>query len=550
MDLKALRTWAVADHRENIRRLEAGEITADQFRPLRLMNGVYLQLPHVKHMVRVKIPAGVVSARQLEGVAAVTEKWGRGLTHVTTRQDFQIHYLDIPETADAIALLEEHDVTTRGACSDTVRNVTACPLAGVGPGERFDVTPYALAVSDHFLFHPMNGKLPRKFKIALSGCEADCAQTPINDLGLRAVVDRGRRGFSLTVGGGLGPTPEMAHPVRAFVPAEDVLIVCEAILELYYRDGERKNRKRNRLKFLVRKLGSDELRRRIEEQIVEVERGQGAELRQALVTRVGSHVDAPARPPQPGLPGLTARQARFVATNTTQQQQPGYRAVTIKLPLGDVTAEQLRAIARLATDLGDGSVRTTNEQNLVLRWIPEADVVRVHDALEASGLGEPDALHVTDVVSCPGTDYCSLAVTRSMRVGAGIRAHLGATDAVADAKIAEIGRFAVKISGCPNSCGQHHIGDVGLTGIVHKEPDGTQSEYYSIRVGGSTGPDAGVGLRLQRRYPEDETPKVVAAMAEHFRAHRQPGETFRQFVLRVGEPELARVAAAASDRGI
>lgn len=550
MDLGALQKWAVADHRENIRRLEAGEITADQFRPLRLLNGVYLQLPHVKHMLRIKIPAGVASARQLEGVAAVTEKWGKGLTHVTTRQDFQIHHLDIPETADAIAMLDAHGVTTRGACSDTVRNVTACPLAGVGPGERFDVTPYALAVSDHFLFHPMNGKLPRKFKIALSGCAADCAQTPINDIGLQAAFDGGRPGFRLVAGGGLGPTPEIAHPVRAFIPAEDLLVVCEAILQMYYRDGERKNRKRNRMKFLVRKVGPDEFRRRIEEQIDTVARAQGDDLRQALAARLATFSDGPVREARPGLPSMGPRQARFVATNTVAQQQAGYRAVTVKLTLGDLSAEQLRGVARIADELGDGQVRTTNQQNLVLRWIPEADVVRVHDALEAIGLGEPDALHLTDVVACPGTDYCSLAVTRSMRVGAGIRTHLGATAEVADAKIAEIGRFEIKISGCPNSCGQHHVGDVGLTGIVHKEPDGSQSEYYSIRLGGATGPETGIGLRLQKRYPEDETPKVIAALAEHFRAHRQPGETFRQFVLRVGEPELGRVAAAASDRGI
>lgn len=538
------------DHRENIRRLEAGELTADQFRPLRLINGVYLQLAHVKHMLRIKIPAGVSNTRQLEGVAAVTEKWGKGLTHVTTRQDFQIHHLDVPETADAIAMLDQYDVTTRGACSDTVRNVTACPLAGVGPGEKFDVTPYALAVSDHFLFHPMNGKLPRKFKIAVSGCDEDCAQTPINDVGLTAVVRDGRHGFRLVAGGGLGPTPEIAHPVRDFLPAEDLLVVCEAILQMYYRDGERKNRKRNRMKFLVRKTGPDEFRRRIEEQVDAVARTQGDDLRHALAARLASFSDGPSREARPGLPSLSPRQARFVATNTLAQQQTGYRAITVKLALGDITSEQLRGVARIAESLGDGQVRTTNQQNLVLRWVPEADVAQVHEALDALGLGEPDARHITDVVACPGTDYCSLAVTRSMRVGAGIREHLGATAEVADATIADIGRFEIKISGCPNSCGQHHVGDVGLTGIVHKEPDGTQSEYYSIRLGGATGPDTGIGLRLQKRYPEAETPKVIAALAEHYRRERRPGETFRQFVLRVGEPELGRVAAGASARGI
>ncbi|HVY45771.1 MAG TPA: nitrite/sulfite reductase [Minicystis sp.] len=539
---------AIDQHAENVARFQRGELTADQFRPLRLAMGVYMQLAHVKHMQRIKLPGGVLSADQLEAMAEVTERWARGLAHVTTRQDVQLHYLDIEETIDAQRLLARAGVTTVGACADTVRNVTASHLAGVAEDEVFDVTSYAQAVTDHFLFHARNRKLPRKFKIGLSGSPRDLAQVMINDVGLFAAIEGGERGFRVYVAGGLGSTPEIAHLWRAFVPERELFVVCDAVIEVFFRDGERKNRKKNRLKFLFRKLGEAEFLRRLDEEAARI----GAEHGDALAKELAAHVAAYREPePPPAEPGggdALGDQAfaRWRRTNVIPQKQAGYCVATVKLPLGDVTSEQLRSIAELSRRFGNGEVRTTNTQNFVLRWVPERRLVALHRALGLVGLAEPDAGHITDVVACPGGDYCTLAITKSMELGAKIREHLvpHGTRAEADDMVRAIGPFEIKISGCPNSCGQHHVGDIGMTGLMIKGKDGVERPHYSLRVGGGCGPDARIGDRLDGRVPEEETPKVVAAIARDYLARRTAGESFREFAARVGAADISKAAFA------
>ncbi len=540
---------AIDQYAENIGKFRRAEITPDQFRPLRLSMGVYAQLAHVKHMQRIKIPGGRVTADQLDALADVTERWGRGLAHVTTRQDIQLHYLEIEETVDLQRLLALSGVTTVGACADTVRNVTASHYAGVLEDEVFDVTPHAQAVSEHFLYHQHNRKLPRKFKIGFSGSRHDLAQVMINDLGLFAVETDAGRGFRVYIAGGLGSTPEIAHLWREFLPEADLIAASEALITVFFRDGERKNRKKARLKFLLRKVGEAELIRRLEEELANIKADRGPALAAELASAIENYKETETPQEGGGAALGDAAFTRWLRTNAIPQKQAGYRVVTVKLPIGDVSSEQMRALAKIARSFGNGEVRTTNTQNFVLRWIPEGRLVRLHRELGLIGLAEADAGHITDIVACPGLDYCSLAITKSMGVAARIREHLApeGTRSEADDVIHAVGPFEIKISGCPNSCGQHHVADIGMTGLMVKDKEGKERPYYSLRVGGGVGYDARIGDRLDGRIPEGDTPKVIAAIARHYVAERADGETFREFVSRVGAQEIGKVGFAVVD---
>lgn len=543
-----LQDEAIARLAANIARYRGGELTAEQFRPLRLGMGLYAQLPHVKHMQRIKIPGGVVTADQLDALAEVTARWGRGSAHVTVRQDIQIHYLELEDSVEVVKVLAMAGVTTVGACADSVRNVTASPYGGVIEDELFDVTPHALAISRHFLFHEMNLKLPRKFKIGISGSRRDEAQAMINDIGIFARVTDAGRGFAINVAGGLGSSPEIAHLWLDFIPERDLLAACEAIVGVYFRDGERKNRKRNRMKFLLRSTGEEEFLHRLDEQLKIVLAERGPALRERLAEYVGTYREPAPKRPEPGAPIGDGTFARWKRTNTIAQIQNGYHVVTIKLPLGDASAEQLRRIAEFSRQFGNGTIRATNQQNLLLRWVPTMKLYSLYRALTEIGLGEGDALHITDVVTCPGTDYCSLAITQSMGVAARIREYLeeGTTRQEADDMIAELGRFEIKISGCPNACGQHQVGDVGMTGLMVTGKDGVERPHYSLRVGGACGEGARVGSRIAGRFPEEETPKVIVAIVRHYLAGRGAGESFRDFVLRVGADAIGKIGLSAS----
>ncbi|AUX26201.1 sulfite reductase [Sorangium cellulosum] len=541
---------AIDEHAENVAKFQRGELTPDQFRPLRLAMGVYAQLAHVKHMQRIKIPAGQLTAAQLEALAEVTERWGRGLAHVTTRQDIQLHYLEIEETIELQRVLVRAGVTTVGACADTLRNITASHLAGVVEDEVFDVTPYAHALTQHFLFHEHNRRLPRKFKIALSGSARDHAQIMINDIGLLAKVgDRGQ-GFAVYVAGSLGSSPEIAHLWREYIPLADLLPACEAVVSVFFRDGERKNRKKARLKFVLRKIGVAEFMRRLDEEFDRIKAARGDALAEELARRVAGYREGDPPPLAPLRETLgDGAFARWKRTNTIPQKQPGYRVATVKLPLGDITAEQLRRLADISRRFSNGEVRTTNTQNFVLRWVPEGLLLGLHRELSQLGLAEADAGHITDVVSCPGGDYCTLAITKSMEVGARIREHLvpNGSRQEADDFVSALGEFDIKISGCPNSCGQHHVADIGMTGLMVKGKDGVERPHYSLRVGGGCGPSARIGERLDGRVPEEETPKVIAAIARYYMSTRAEGESFRDFVARKGAPEITRVGFAAAE---
>ncbi len=537
---------ALAGHRNRTERFVAGTLSADEWRPIRLSYGLYYQLDHTSHMQRIKVPGGLLTAAQMDRLAEIADRYGRGISHVTTRQDVQIHWVPLDGIIDIYERLLEVGITTRGACSDSVRNVTACPYAGTAPDEPFDVTPYCLAVHEYFLFNPLNLTLPRKFKIALEGCAHDCAQAPVNDIGLYAKMRGDTPGFSVHAGGGLGAQPFLAKPIEDFIPARDLLIWCEAVVRVQHRHGERKNRHKARMKYVVQKMGLERFKAMVEAEVARVDAERGGELRaevdEALAAYRAPALPKPASPAAPALPGFD----HWVRTNTRPQRQASYRAAVVKLPIGDVTTDQMRGLALLARTHGDGTLRTTNDQNVVLQSVPESALPALHAGLVELELADVDAGSIDDVVSCPGMDYCSLAITRSMGMAERLRAHLDADPDTANGFAERLGPFGIKISGCPNSCGQHHVGDIGLTGHTVKGADGRDRPFYSVLVGGSVGEGrARIGKRLGR-FTEEDAPAVIAAVARLYERERQPGEAFAAFVDRMGTPRLQEAARAAA----
>ncbi|MBI4515328.1 MAG: nitrite/sulfite reductase [Deltaproteobacteria bacterium] len=539
-DLRA----ALRGHGERVSRYRQGLLTGDEFRPIRLSYGLYYQLDHTSHMQRIKLPGGLLTAAQAECIAALTDDYGRGVAHVTTRQDIQIHWVELANIMDMYERLHSAGITTRGACSDSVRNITGCIHAGTWPSEPFDVTPYLLALHDYFLFNPLNLTLPRKFKIGVSGCESDCVQARVNDIAYFPHLRDGQPGFSIYAGGGLAAQPYLAQPLWDFVPVADTLLVAETLVRMHHRYGERKNRHKARLKYVVRRWGVERFAEEARREYERVSAQLGEALRAELADTVaGARQPEPLNAPAPLPPCDDPELAHWLRTNAYAQKQAGYYGVMVQLPLGDATTEQLRGLAALAREHGNGVLRTTNDQNFLIPWVPGNRIAAVHQGLRALRLAAADALHITDVTACPGADFCSLAMSRSMGLASQIRRHLEASNG----EVERLGVFRIKISGCPNSCGQHHIGDIGLTGMTLKGDEGNDQPHYSILVGGSVGEDtAAIGQRLTGRFPASEAPKVVAALAACYQRERSPGERFPDFVRRVGLNRVNDVARAAA----
>ncbi len=529
---------------EHVERYRRGQLTDAEFRPLRVGYGLYYERPDTSYMQRLKLPGGVLTARQAEAVATIADEYAGGRLHLTTRQNLQLHWIDLAHVATIYERLQAVGLTTRGAAGDSVRAVTCCQHAGLWPGDLFDVAPYARAVHEHFLFHPFNLRLPRKFKVAFASCAADCIQALVNDLAYFPRERDGRRGFSVYAAGGLGAQPFLARPIRDFLPAEDTLIMTEAILRLWHERGERKNRKRARMKYLFQRMHAERFVAAVDAMYAGVEAQAGTALRKAVREMLTAfQLSAPTEPPSAVPHSRDAESAHWLRTNVFAQKQEGYYGVTVQVPLGELTGAQLRAVAAVAREFGARELRATTDQNLMVPWVAGERLQDVHRRLRQIGLAEANALHLTDVTSCPGADYCSLAITRSMQVAGAIRAHLRASDCA----VADIGPLRIKISGCPNACGQHHIGDIGLTGLSLKGHDGEPRAHYSLLLGGRTGErTAAIGMRVRARFPESEVPKVIAALAEDYRRRRLRGEHFGDFVQRVGIDDLSTLARTAA----
>jgi sulfite reductase beta subunit-like hemoprotein len=512
----------------------AGNLTDDDFRAQRLRRGVYSQRQSGVHMIRTKIPGGSMTAAQMDALATIADEFGGGKGHLTTRQNIQYHFVPLPQVSDLLHRLADFRLTTREACYNTVRNVTACPLSGLLADEVFDVHPYAQKVAFAFLHKDLTDSMPRKFKIAFSGCKEDCMLGAIHDIGLRAVIRDGKRGFRMLVGGGLGPLPVEAHVLDEFVPVERLVSRCEAVLRLFNQHGNRKNKNKARLKFVVRERGWDWVREQIEANYQDILANGGIATPDVVPDGFGGFQSSP--PPLgtgaelPRVLGSNGHSKpeyeRWLETNIREQKQTGYAMVTVKVHQGNLTGRQMHELANIARNAGDGLLRVTVDQNLVLAYIPLRALPQAYGALDKIGLAGAGAYEIDDVTTCPGAYSCNLALTKSMNLGAAL------ADVVKDYSDSLVRRLHIKVSGCPNSCGQHWIGDIGFYGNARKI-DGKEVPYYLMLLGG--GYDEGGVMRFGvaiQSIPARLAPEAVRRVLNHYTANRQNGESFRAYVLR------------------
>lgn len=506
-------------------------------------------------MQRIKIPAGGLNADQLETLAELAEEYSDGIAHVTTRQDFQLHYVHIEDTPSIMRRLAAAEITTREACGNSVRNVTACPYAGVCPDELFDVTPYARALSKFLLGHPDCQNFGRKFKPSFSGCgHHACGLASMHDLGLIAAqrTENGEQkiGFEMYVGGGLGAVPYQAKLFDSFIPPEELLPLSQAIARVFAKYGEKKNRSRARIKFLIQDLGIEKFR----ELVLEERKSLPPDPRWTEYVESAAAFNESALRPGGKRPLLgSAEFQRWLETNTRPQKQQGYSVVTIALPLGDITANQLRALADIARRFTKETLRSTVEQNIVLRWISDSDLYELWQALQAGHLADPTAETILDVVTCPGTDTCKLGISSSRGLAAELRKRLAEKNFQFDEAVQNL---HIKISGCFNSCGQHHVADLGFYGVSRKMA-GYAVPHFQVVLGGEWGHNAGSYGMPVMAIPSKHIPEVVTRLVDRYASGRKEGEAFKDFIKRIGKAELknllddlAHAPADPTDRSI
>ncbi|HVF05044.1 MAG TPA: nitrite/sulfite reductase [Frankiaceae bacterium] len=514
----------------------AGQLDPEEFRRLRLWHGVYGQRHLVDvHMLRTKLPGGVLTADALDAMAEVSDRYSRGWGHITTRQNVQFHFVALPDVPAALKRLAEAGVTSREACGDTVRNVTACHLAGVCPMEVLDVNAAAEAVARHFLRNPLAQNLPRKFKVAASGCAIDCALTGIHDIGILATEVDGVKGFRLMVGGGLGTDPHAAQPIEPLTAPDELIVTAEAILRVWDREMPRHQRARARMKFLVAKMGIETFREKV---VAEREKLRcSADYRKqdpaAFLPR-----REPRAEPLPETPYETKDPFGFALwreTNVIEQRQRGQFVAYVSVRMGDVTTEQFRTLAKASRELGV-EWRTTVRQNLVARDVRPHDVPRLYDILAEAGLNENGAERASNVVACPGAETCNLALVASRGVAS------ATIDALRAAGLGDV-PLSINVSGCPNSCGQQQMADIGLSGQVRRV--GTdEAPGYRILLGGRVTVGGARFGQYVAKAPAKRTPEAVVAVVGRFRDERRAGERFGEWVDRVGAEAIGESLAA------
>jgi sulfite reductase beta subunit-like hemoprotein len=516
-----------------------GETPEDQFIGFRLKQGVYGQRQPDVQMIRVKLPMGGVTPEQMEAFASAIEKYAPlNKGHITTRQNIQIHHIPLPDAAKFIREISEAGLSSREGCGNTVRNVTGDPRAGVTHGELFDITPYAGAYVRYFVRHPTTQLMPRKIKTAFTATDEDVAITGIHDIGFIPKQRDGVRGVEIRVGGGTSIMPRIAPTLYEFVELDngDYLKVTEACLRIFDRqEWLRANRARARIKVLVDKIGIDAFRDLVEEEL----QGDWVAERSFDVERlrldVDEEVNAPAVPSDPGGPaGDSAEFDRFVESNVDAQRQEGFSTVTVKVTRGDLTPDQLRSLAAIMREYSGGYARTTVQQNLVLRWVRNESIYDVWKRLGELGLDGSGAMEVTDVLSCPGTDSCKMGITSSMGLNAAVQERVESMQ-ITDPLTRQI---HIKMSGCPNGCGQHHIGTIGFYGASIKVGDHTIPAYIPHIGGNFQSGDVVFGTRLKSRLPAKRVPDAVERWIRFYESDRSEGETFNEFAERIGVAEF------------
>ena len=520
----------ITQFRQLVERYFTGELSPDEFKARRLHLGTYgIRGQKDLHMMRIKIPQGVVTAEQLECFADLAERYSKSIGHLTTRQDMQLYWIPTKEASYAMAQASSVGLTTREACGNSVRNVTACPLAGISPLELFDVTPHAQAVTRHFLRNSASQKLPRKFKIAFEGCSVDHAKTAIHDIGAVAAIreEGGKKtlGFKLYVGGGLGAAPMQAILLEPFTPATELLRTCEAVVRIHDRLGDRKNKASARIKFVVKRLGPDAFRQEVFKEREPLPRYSYPDIG---VTETDEQ--PPAATQVPARPSLNGTFTRWMLTNVIGQKQKGFSAVTIRLRLGDISSSQMRALAAILRRYCGGRSRVVITQNLMLRWVRNEHLAALFSELEPIGLAEPEAEQLQDVTSCPGAETCQLGISASRGLARALETRLR------DAGLAgpDVDPIRIKVSGCPNSCGQHHIADIGFFGGAKKVND-RLVPHFQLLLGGMTDEGKAEFGQPVLKLPARRIPDAVVRMLELYRKDRNAtNEPFRAFSLRVG----------------
>jgi sulfite reductase (NADPH) hemoprotein beta-component len=536
----------VAQFRDQTRRFLAGQLTEDEFRPLRLQNGLYIQ----KHapMLRVAIPYGVLSSTQLRKLAHIARTYDRGYGHFTTRQNIQYNWPQLEEVPDILAELAEvdmHAIQTSGNC---IRNTTSDPFAGVAGDEIIDPRPWSELVRQWSTLHPEFAHLPRKFKIAVTGATRDRTAILVHDIGAQAVRNAaGEAGFRVAVGGGQGRTPIIGHVIREFLPGAELLNYFDAILRIYNRFGRRDNKFKARIKILVKEMTPAEFTRRVELEWERLRGGSGT-VPAEEIERLSAHfTDPPYREiPRASLAYRAALAdsrpfSQWAARNVTPHKRTGYAIVTLSLkktgvPPGDVSATQMDAIADLAERYTFGELRVTHEQNLVFTDVLQADLYDLWTRLKTLGLATPNIGLLTDIVCCPGGDFCSLANAKSIPIAEAIQRRFDDLDFLHD-----LGDLELNMSGCMNACGHHHVGNIGILGV-----DKNGSEWYQISLGGAQGLEASLGKVIGPSFAAAEVPDVIAQIVDVYVEQRHPDEAFIDTVRRIGiDPFKERVYAAA-----
>ena len=523
----------VADFREQTARYLAGELDEERFKPLRLMNGLYIQ--RFAPMLRVAIPYGVLSSAQLRMLASIAERYDRGYGHFTTRQNIQFNWPALERVPDILADLasvDMHAIQTSGNC---IRNITCDHLAGVAPDEIADPRPYCELLRQWSTLHPEFTYLPRKFKIAVTGALRDRAVIEAHDIGLRLVRhDAGQLGFEVLVGGGLGRTPVIGKVLREFLPHRDLLSYLQAILRVYNLEGRRDNKYKARIKILVNALGIEEFRRRVEAEW-QVTGQHVAPLDPGELDALRAHFTPPPYRPFVDTGSVEARRstdppfAKWLRFNTTDHRQPGYRAVFVSLkapeiPPGDMTARQMQGLARLADRYGFGLIRTSHDQNLLLADVALDDLYPLWRGLSELGLATPNIGTLTNMICCPGLDFCGLANAESISIARQINALFDDMDYLHD-----LGDVRIKISGCMNACGHHHVGHIGILGVDKKG-----EEWYQITIGGSAEERTRLGRKIGPSVPKADVARTIAAILDVYLVHRRPDERFPDTVERIG----------------
>ena len=488
-------------------------------------------------MMRIKIPFGKLSAEQLDTLSELAEEYSDSILHITTRQDIQLHFVHIEDTPDMMRRLAAVGITTREACGNSVRNVTACEYAGVCTTQAFDVTPYANAIAQYLLGHPDVQDFGRKFKIALSGCEDNpCGLVTFHDLGAVAHVRDGKRGFRVVVGGGLGAVPVQAKVLAEFLPEEELLPLAQAVSRVFARLGEKQSRARARIKFLVQKVGIDEFKRLVAE---ERETLRPDPRWTAFLDDLHSTDEQPVREAGPIASDAPADFQAWAKHNLRPQTQDGYHVAIIKMPLGDFTSTQGRALSDLARKYTGDSIRCTVEQNLAFRWLSGADAVAFYEELDALNLAETGAGTITDMTACPGTDTCKLGISASRGLTGELRKRL---DVIKNDLDPAVEALRIKASGCFNSCGQHHAADIGFTG-VSRQVGGRKVPHFNVVLGGQWTQNAKSYGLVVGAVPSKNIPKAVELITAHFMENREGDESFQAFIARVGKKDFRKVLA-------